>query len=112
MKLSAFTLRLLSAMAILTAASWSMSAGAQTAAPANSAASAPGPVERAENATKKALQATKKAGGKAVAATKKGAKKAAAAVTRTGKRIDAKVPRTEAYKKSQEAQAKPATDAK
>ncbi|MDO8248664.1 MAG: hypothetical protein Q7T78_02945 [Rhodoferax sp.] len=101
MKLSAFTLRVLSAMAILTAASWSMSAVAQTAAPANSAASAPGPVERAENATKKAVKATKK-----------GAKKAADAVTRTGKKIDAKIPRTEAYKKSQEDQAKPATDAK
>lgn len=112
MKLSAFTLRVLSAMAILTAANWSMSAVAQTAAPANSAASAPGPVERAETATKKAVKATKKTGSKAVAATKKGAKKAADAVTRTGKKIEKKIPRTEAYKKSQEDQAKPATDAK
>lgn len=116
MKLSAFTLRMLSAMTALTAASWSMSAFAQAAegaaAPDNAAVSAPGPVERAENATKKAAKATVKAGGKAVDATKKGVKTAADAVTRTGKKIGAKIPRTKAYKKSEVDQAKPTPDAK
>ncbi|WP_157979502.1 hypothetical protein [Rhodoferax ferrireducens] len=99
-------------MAILAAVSWSVPAFAQAAAPANSAASAPGPVERAENATKKAVKATKKAGGKAVTATKKGAKKASDAITRTGKKIEKKIPRTKAYEKKQADQAAPATDAK
>jgi|GEM_PF-3054683 len=116
MKLSAFTLRMLSAMTVLTAASWSMSASAQAAegaaAPDKAEVSAPGPVERAENATKKAGKATVKAGGKAVDATKKGVKTAADAVTRTGKKIDAKIPRTKAYKKSEEDQAQPTPDAK
>ena len=116
MKLSAFTLRMLSAMMVLTAASWSVSASAQVAegapAPDNAATSAPGPVERAENATKKAGKATVKAGDKAVDATKKGAKTAADAVTRTGKKIDAKIPRTKAYKKSEEEKARTTPDAK
>lgn len=99
-------------MAILAAVSWSVPAFAQAAAPANSAASAPGPVERAENATKKAVKATKKAGNKVVTATKKGAKKASDAITRTGEKIDKKIPRTKAYEKKQADQAAPATDAK
>lgn len=113
---SAFTVRGLSAIAIVTAASWGMPAFAQaaadTSAPAGSAATAPGPVERAENTVKKAAKATAKAGGKAVDATKKGVKKGAAAVSRTGEKIGAKIPRTKAYKEGQEDQAKPASDAK
>ncbi|MDO9314763.1 MAG: hypothetical protein Q7T97_09490 [Burkholderiaceae bacterium] len=111
-----FTVRALSAIAILAAASWGMPAFAQaaadTSAPAGSAATAPGPVERAENTVKKAAKATAKAGGKAVDATKKGVKKGAAAVSRTGEKIGAKIPRTKAYKEGQKDQAKPASDAK
>lgn len=113
---SVFTVRGLSAIAIVTAASWGMSVFAQsaadTSAPAGSAATAPGPVARAENTVKKAAKATAKAGGKAVDATKKGVKKGAAAVSRTGEKIGAKIPRTKAYKEGQEDQAKPGSDAK
>lgn len=113
MNSSAFNVRVLSAIAVLSAASWGMSAFAQTApgkvAPANTAASAPGPVERAENATKKAAKATANAASKAVDATKKGVKKAADAVARTGKKIGEKIPGPKASEQSQEDQSKPAT---
>lgn len=109
------TLRALSAVALLIAASLSMLAFAQaagTVAPENAPASAPGPVERAENATKKAAKATVKAGGKALDATKKAAKKAADAIKKSGKKIDAKISRVKADKSSEEGQAKPNADAR
>ena len=113
MKTSHNTLRLLPTILALSAASWGMSAYAQSnAAPAPAAPTA---MSRAEAASKKAGDATNRVGDKAVNAVRNAdGGKPGAAVARTGEKIGDKLPQTAAYKKKnkgKKAKAKPVPEA-
>ncbi len=99
-------MRLLPAILALSAASWSVSAHAQStlAQPsAPTAPAAPTAMSRVEAASKKAGDATDRVGNKVVNAVRNAdGGRPGAAVARTGEKIGDKLPQTAAYKKKNE----------